>query len=119
MPSAVDVVSRAAMMSTRDGAASLTDGGRPGGTIMAVTAQAAAVPADVAGPGTAAGAQAAGVPPVTAERGGHEITITIGHIEVRPAAPAASEPVARSLRPEFQPRMSLADFLGERGTGHR
>jgi len=119
MPRAVDVVSDAATMSTRGDAASLADGGRPGSTIIGVTALAAAVPPGVAGPDTAAGAQAAGVPPVTAERGGHEITITIGHIEVRPAAPAASEPVARSLRPEFQPRMSLADFLGERGTGHR
>jgi len=94
MPRAVDVVSDAVMMSTRGGAASLTDGGRPGGTIIGVT-------------------------PATAERADHEITITIGHIEVRAAAAAVSEPAARQPGPEFQPRMSLADFLGERGTGHR
>lgn len=38
---------------------------------------------------------------------GPEVTISIGHIEVR-SAPAAAEPRSR---PTFRPQVSLADFL--------
>ena len=40
---------------------------------------------------------------------GPEITISIGHIEVR-AAPAVAEP---QVRPRFRPQVSLADFLSQ------
>jgi len=40
---------------------------------------------------------------------GPEITISIGHIEVR-SAPAAAEP---RTRPRFRPQVSLADFLSQ------
>ena len=38
-----------------------------------------------------------------------EITISIGHIEVR-----AAQPVERARRPSFRPRVSLNDFLSQR-----
>ncbi len=40
---------------------------------------------------------------------GPEITISIGHIEVR-SAPATEQP---RIRPPFRPQVSLADFLGQ------
>jgi hypothetical protein len=41
---------------------------------------------------------------------GPEVTISIGHIEVRSVPAAAEEPTAR---PPFRPQVSLADFLGQ------
>ncbi len=40
---------------------------------------------------------------------GTEVTISIGHIEVR-SAPSAEKP---RPRPPFRPQVSLADFLGQ------
>jgi hypothetical protein len=73
-------------------------------------------PADTAGDGSATGP-----PPVAgnaSDEGGRgtDITVTIGHIEVR-AAPAAP---ARPARPPFRPQVSLADFLkNNNGQGSR
>jgi len=49
------------------------------------------------------------VPPGDAEPARPDVTISIGHIEVR----TATAPVQRP-RPAFQPEVSLADFLGKR-----
>lgn len=45
------------------------------------------------------------------------ITITIGHIEVRPAPPPSQGP--QRERPQFRPRVSLGDFLGHGADGSR
>ena len=79
----------------------------------------AAVPLpEAAGPLTgkhqesAAGAQPSGAP---------ALTITIGHIEVHPAAPgrlpAGHGQPAGPARPPFRPQLSLADFLGRTEDG--
>jgi hypothetical protein len=41
---------------------------------------------------------------------GPEITISIGHIEVRSAPPPAAEP---RPRPRFRPQVTLDDFLSQ------
>jgi hypothetical protein len=49
---------------------------------------------------------------------GPDITVTIGHIEVRAAqAPPASP--AKPARPPFRPQVSLADFLNGSTKGSR
>ena len=65
-------------------------------------------------------AGAAVQPPVAATEGdehahGPNVTVTIGHIEVR----AASAAPARPAGTRFRPQVSLADFLGGNGQGSR
>lgn len=52
-------------------------------------------------------------PPGTIENRTPDVTITIGHVEVR----AAQQVVERPQRPAFRPRVSLGDFLGSESPG--
>jgi hypothetical protein len=67
---------------------------------------------------------AAGVPADQEGAPGPAVTITIGHIEVRAAAPAARPPRPEAPprpKPAFRPQTTLADFLdgGAGGSGRR
>jgi translation initiation factor IF-2 len=66
-----------------------------------------------AGPSAERGA---GAPPAAPAA---EITISIGHIEVRAAREPGSRPVPSPSRPAFRPRLALDDFLGDGGSGRR
>jgi len=48
-----------------------------------------------------------------------EITISIGHIEVRAAPEHRAQPAQHRPRPPSRPQLTLADFLDERGNGRR
>jgi hypothetical protein len=67
--------------------------------------------------GAIAGAREGSGPPTAAGSGGTrpDVTISIGHIEVR-AAPPVGQPRAR--RP-FRPQVSLDDFLSQQQDGRR
>jgi len=83
---------------------------------VAATPDAGLVPAR--GVPRVAAASVAGISlPANPAAGSPEITITIGHIEVR-AAPSSQQSPQRG-RPQFRPRVSLGDFLAQGEDGRR
>lgn len=87
----------------------------PIGPVQPIPVTARLRPADL--PGHAEVAAQAPAADTTADEPAHgpDITVTIGHIEVRAASPAP----ARPARAPFRPQVSLTDFLGNRQESRR